>query len=89
MISTFNHGHQHELSFFSSTKMRRLLYRYVYESANLSQAHAHFCQIGIDAIKVFKCLFIEIKISICHIFYNDYGSYDYEFQPEDCSVKVA
>lgn len=30
-------------------------------------AHAHLDQSGVDAIKVFTCLFIAIKIDICHV----------------------
>lgn len=35
-------------------------------SSAAHNAHAHFNQRGIEAIKVFACLFIVTKISMCH-----------------------
>ena len=43
-----------------------------------SQANAHFALSETDAIKVFTCLLIAIKIGTRHIFYYHYGCYDYE-----------
>lgn len=71
---------QPELSFFSTTQMRCLLSRCVYESAHeniICVRHKHMhTSVRVEQMPL-KCLHACSLIQIC-IFYYDYGHYDYQ-----------